>query len=93
MLNETFSVIFKHRASMKTPMIVINVVVVFCTCVHVRPICQYCGCGCAKIFGHLTYKIYKNYEGLSTAVYRKLCQNEDLEQNLSLDPNIFRSYE
>ena len=46
-----------------------------------------------KIFGHLTYKIYKNYEGLSTAVYRKHCQNEDLEQNLSLDPNIFRSYE
>jgi len=29
-----FSVIFKHRATMKTPIIVINVVVVFCTCVE-----------------------------------------------------------
>ena len=50
MLNETFSVIFKHRATMKTPIIVINVVVVFCTCVELFYfediyICQYSGCG------------------------------------------------
>ena len=63
MLNETFSVIFKHRATMKTSIIVVNVVVVFCTCVELFYfediyICQYSGCG-SRVPYYLSIPIQK----------------------------------